>query len=48
MRICSQGHTECPSETEVGNLENLFRVNEQVLRLEVSVHDAFCMKKHES
>ena len=40
MRVDPNRNAEGPGETEVSKLDSSFAVNEQVLRLEVSVYDA--------
>lgn len=40
MGVGAERDTECASETEIGELEVAFLVDEQVLGLEVTVEDA--------
>lgn len=40
MGVGSQGDTECPSETEISQLQVALDVNKQVLRLQITVQNA--------
>lgn len=40
MGVGSQGNTECPGETEISQLQVALDVNQQILRLQITVQDA--------
>lgn len=38
--VSAQGDTECSGQTKIGKLEVALTVNEQILRLQITVQDA--------
>lgn len=48
MGIRSKWHTKGSRKTKVRNLELPFRVDEKILRLQISVHDAFRMQEQQA
>lgn len=40
VRVCSERNSERPRKSEIGQLEVTFFVDQQVLRLQISVQDA--------
>lgn len=48
MRVCPHRNTERARETEIGKLEVVVSVYQQVLRLEIAVEDAVRMAVEEA
>lgn len=43
MSVCPQRDTERPSQSEICELQVSFRVDEEILRLQIAVQDAMCV-----
>ena len=48
MCIGSHGNTKCTGETEIGELEIIVLVNEQILGLEITMEDSMAMAVQEA
>ena len=45
VRVCSNGDSKCPGQTEISEFDGSFLVDQKVLRLQISVQDSVRVAK---